>query len=281
MTKKRERRKQFMMGRNKRGLTFAAGLLLVGLMVMGTMAMATAGKPAPKECNDGIDNDGDGDIDLADAGCDNKRDNDETNCGDGVCEGGETSGTCPADCGTPDSCSDTDGSNIWTLGTTSGYYNQTPYSDDDYCSDGSNVVENICVGDYTDTTLQNCGTDGYGGPYCVGDSVYRDYIDHFCGSGACGNSSEAEWVENCTIGCTAGVCDTPPDSCNETDGGFDPYVQGTTSGHSSGDPYTFVDYCVDSDVLNEYYCDWTDPISDNRSCSNFFNATGCASGACY
>ena len=52
-----------------------------------------------KECNDGIDNDGDGLIDFpADYGCTNNRDNDETNCGDNVCEGGETCASCRSDC---------------------------------------------------------------------------------------------------------------------------------------------------------------------------------------
>src|SRR3989338_5069154 len=41
------------------------------------------------ECNDNIDNDGDGKIDLSDAGCIDKYDDDETNCGDTKCEGGE------------------------------------------------------------------------------------------------------------------------------------------------------------------------------------------------
>jgi len=52
------------------------------------------------ECDDGIDNDGDGAVDLSDAGCSSSTDNDETNCGDGVCEGFETQSSCPADCGT-------------------------------------------------------------------------------------------------------------------------------------------------------------------------------------
>ena len=52
------------------------------------------------ECNDEIDNDGDGDIDYpGDVGCTGYLDNDETNCGDGVCEGGENFVTCGADCG--------------------------------------------------------------------------------------------------------------------------------------------------------------------------------------
>ncbi|HUW43546.1 MAG TPA: hypothetical protein VMV95_01115, partial [Bacillota bacterium] len=57
------------------------------------------------ECDDETDNDGDGSIDLNDAGCDNALDEDETNCGDGVCEGGENIGSCPSDCSeSPDSC---------------------------------------------------------------------------------------------------------------------------------------------------------------------------------
>lgn len=46
------------------------------------------GKPLPTECNDGIDNDGDTYIDLADPGCRNKQDKSELNpkieCDDGV-----------------------------------------------------------------------------------------------------------------------------------------------------------------------------------------------------
>jgi hypothetical protein len=50
------------------------------------------------ECNDGLDNDGDGDRDYGkDGGCSSKDDDDETNCGDLVCEGPETCLTC-GDC---------------------------------------------------------------------------------------------------------------------------------------------------------------------------------------
>lgn len=55
-------------------------------------------KPPP-ECNDLTDNDNDGKIDLADSGCSDSKDEDETNCGDLKCEGGETCSICIADCG--------------------------------------------------------------------------------------------------------------------------------------------------------------------------------------
>jgi glutamine amidotransferase-like uncharacterized protein len=57
------------------------------------------------ECDDGIDNDGDGHIDMADSGCSSLTGNDETNCGDGICEGGENWQTCSSDCAAPQ-CSD-------------------------------------------------------------------------------------------------------------------------------------------------------------------------------
>jgi len=51
------------------------------------------------ECNDNIDNDGDGQTDLSDSGCSSATDDDETDCGDGICEGGELCNVCVPDCG--------------------------------------------------------------------------------------------------------------------------------------------------------------------------------------
>ncbi len=93
------------------------------------------------ECNDKKDNDLDGKIDMRDAGCSSRYDNDETNCGDRKCEGGETCTSCVSDCGScpttttiPNTCSDTDGG--WSVnvkGTVSGNYNGQPYSYTDFC----------------------------------------------------------------------------------------------------------------------------------------------------
>ncbi|MBN2101975.1 MAG: hypothetical protein JW716_03840 [Candidatus Aenigmarchaeota archaeon] len=186
---------------NKKGSLALAGIIAVVLILaVGLFALAPATNAAKPECSDKIDNDGDGNVDYpADAGCTSKQDNDESNCGDGVCEGGETCATCVADCGPCDSCSDTDGGiTITTFGTTSGYYGGSSYSNDDYCVDSGNVMEYYCSGDYEQSSQQSCGTDGYGGLYCAaGDEVYKDYTDYFCASGKCDSDVTPVFQEDC------------------------------------------------------------------------------------
>jgi hypothetical protein len=150
-------------------LVFMA-FLAAGLVIAGPGGKGGGGK-AKKECNDRIDNDGDGAIDLADAGCDNKRDKDETNCGDGVCEGGETSATCPADCGVADSCNDTDGGiNRFLQGTVSGYQGGSPYSETDSCLNGTSVLrEWFCLDDaplYNDADCTQLNATGCSSGAC-------------------------------------------------------------------------------------------------------------------
>lgn len=66
--------------------------------------------PVTPQCSDGVDNDGDGNIDFGDdPGCESAEDNDESNCPDGVCEGSETCATCADDCGACPACTDGDG----------------------------------------------------------------------------------------------------------------------------------------------------------------------------
>jgi hypothetical protein len=98
------------------------------------------------ECDDSYDNDGDNYVDYNDAGCSGPTDDDETNCGDEVCEGGETVVSCPEDCAT-NSCEDTDGGfDPFVSGTVSGYTGGAPYSYDDACN-GTKVFEWYCMGD--------------------------------------------------------------------------------------------------------------------------------------
>ena len=111
------------------------------------------------ECDDGKDNDSDTLVDTRDTGCSSPTDTDETNCGDNTCEGGETSQTCPADCGNPDSCSDSDGGFVTSLqGVVLGYQNNIPYSHIDSCLGTNNtfVEEWSCNGTQAYSALYNC-----------------------------------------------------------------------------------------------------------------------------
>jgi hypothetical protein len=85
------------------------GLLLALTLWSGSAVWAATANfqveiiPGP-ECYDGLDNDGDGEIDHPDDdGCDSPADDDETDpgpvCGDAVCASGESCASCPADCG--------------------------------------------------------------------------------------------------------------------------------------------------------------------------------------
>jgi hypothetical protein len=232
------------------------------------------------QCDDGIDNDGDGAIDYHDGGCSGPTDNDETNCGDGVCEGGETNLNCHPDCGYPNSCSDTDGGNVITVyGTTSGYFSNSSYSHNDYCVDTSNVNEYYCSGVYEQSSQQSCGTDYYGSSYCNGSSVYHNYYDYYCSSGACSSTVNPELVETCISPevCSSGQC-IIPNSCSDTDGGYVPQTQGTTSGYLSEVYYSHTDYCQDNATLKEYYCSSSLEYNNLYWCSG--NYTSCSSGKC-
>jgi hypothetical protein len=82
---------------------------IIDTATISSSAPGGNGNGGTPECDDGTDNDGDGNIDLNDAGCTGSSDDDETNCGDGICEGGEDVASCSSDCSgvTPPSCNGT------------------------------------------------------------------------------------------------------------------------------------------------------------------------------
>ncbi|MBR9693173.1 hypothetical protein GOV07_04575 [Candidatus Woesearchaeota archaeon] len=299
-------------------------LFVVTLLVVSLVVAARGGKAprAVKECRDGIDNDGDGNTDYpADSGCSSKNDIDETDCGDGVCEGGETVGSCPADCSPPDSCSDTDGGNyVWTFGTTSGYYNGNQYSNDDYCVDASNVNEYYCNGNYETSTQTSCGTDA-SYDYCIGNVIWRNSTDFSCSGGACDASYSNVEIEDCDESdgyganyCSAGdvyrdyfdySCNSATCEYTQTPNLVQDCIWGCTVGACDQPP---ADSCTSTDGSNPYVFggqygyfnaslyNVSDVCNDAFVLTEYYcsgdyldsfthnctwNATGCSNGACY
>lgn len=231
-----------------------------------------------KECKDRIDNDHDGKIDLADAGCANSVDLDESNCGDGVCEGGENYVNCLIDCGYPDSCNDSDnGLNFIVAGAILGYLNNQFYSIGDYCIDSSNLNEYYCSGNYGSSQQQNCGNDYYGANYCSNGSVYRSFNDYFCASGKCDSSVSSQLVEECNFGCINGTCNPIPNSCTDSDGN-NWLTQGTVNGTYLENPYSYIDFCATENNLVEFYCYNTLALNFTFDCA--INYTSCSNGRC-
>jgi hypothetical protein len=163
---------------NKKGKIAIFAVFIIVVLLLVSVAIGAPGgnrsKPV-RECDDGIDNDGDTYIDWPnDPGCRNKNDDDESNCGDGVCEGEETPENCPEDCMIPDSCSDTDGGfDIFLQGTVSGYNLGNLYEHTDYCLNTTFLVEYYCFGDQYSYVHNNCDDTGNYTMQCItGECVY-------------------------------------------------------------------------------------------------------------
>lgn len=197
--------------------TISAFLLVVALTAIMVLA-------APKQCNDGIDNDGDGAVDTADAGCRNPGDNDESNCGDNVCEGGETAASCPADCQVcgndmtegSETCDGTDlnGQTCESLGydggslgcavgcggyDTSGCYNNA-------CADADGGV-NASVASFVNGTFEGTPYTNY--DVCVDDSSVTEYF--------CSGDQQDSTVVSCGNDTSVDVCHNDDVYTNTTD----------------------------------------------------------------
>jgi hypothetical protein len=138
------------------------------------------------ECDDGSDNDGDSYVNTNDAGCLSASDDDETNCGDNVAEGGETCDGadlvnqtcvtrgfdggllgCNSGCDGFDTstcwintCSDTDsGFNVNVFGTVSGEFEGSPYATGDSCvGNATTLTENYCSSGLAFDAFFECNT---------------------------------------------------------------------------------------------------------------------------
>lgn len=155
-----------------------AKIASISALVLAMLVLAMAVLAAPKQCRDGIDNDGDGAVDYpADFSCSSAQDNDETNpkaqCQDGIDNDGDghTDYLGDSKCvnrqdnneSPKDSCADTDGGIVLgTVGTVSGDDEGFSYSYTDVCLDATTLLERYCgtlAQDYSPlNSTQNCST---------------------------------------------------------------------------------------------------------------------------
>ncbi|MBU0907035.1 MAG: M64 family metallopeptidase [Nanoarchaeota archaeon] len=96
---------------------------------------------------------------------------------------------------------------------------------------------------------------------CVCDSGRGCSIDFDCFTG-----------EVCNDGCCVRMF------CQDTDSGRDPLVYGSTFGYiQSEEPENYFDYCIENNLLKEFYCDRNKIVSENVNCEQgtCINGAGC------
>ena len=96
------------------------------------------------------------------------------------------------------------------------------------------------------------------------------------------NLGNVSATQTLTVTAVAGTpTPAPGPGCNDSDGGFDPYISGTTTGTDTyNNTYTGTDVCVDSYNLLEYTCGTDLTINGGLLENTYFCPTGCLNGAC-
>ena len=271
--------------------------IVIGILIILSIYPVITGeaKGGPKvECSDHLDNDKDGFCDfpyrrafcsdgstLGDVGCVSKDDNDETNCGDGVCEGGETSSNCPQDCPLPQTqCNDLSDNDNDTL---------IDYPNDPGCSSNSDDTETssalVCDNGIDETNDRDTLADFRlinGDPGCI-SATDSSEVDGQCDDFS-DNDGDSYPDYNLDSKCvsTNDNDESPRDFCSDNDGGINPLLKGTVSGEDNSVPFSNTDFCISSILLREYYCGGRssdyDPLAQDMNCTG--NTTSCSNGAC-
>ena len=282
---------------------------------MGCTSYSDLSELGITECDDGTDNDNDTYIDLNDAGCTNPSDNDETNCGDWVCEGGENSSNCPYDCGAqavpeitiiPQSLDfgdvevgsykeDTitirnDGNadlEVTNLTTTNPRFTvispptpfTVPYQDnideENVTIRFSPIIAGIQTGNLEIESNDPDEPTALAGLTGKGITQCSDGIDN-------DGDEHTDYLGDSKCTAYNDNDESPKDSCSDTDGGFAIGLQGTVSGDDESTPYSYTDFCLNTTIVNEYGCggpslDYA-PLSYPMACTG--NTTSCINGAC-
>ncbi|MHA2101222.1 MAG: hypothetical protein ACW99A_21365 [Candidatus Kariarchaeaceae archaeon] len=239
---------------NKTILFLAIVLISVLLVTTVVMAKNGRGKPAPTECNDEIDNDGDTYTDWRlDPGCINKHDNSELNpnieCDDGIDNDNDTYIDYPDDseCDSPLDDSEASVTTECNDEINNDFDGLIDYPNDPGCTSELDTSE-------LGTVECDDGTDN-------DNDTYIDYpADADCDS-ALDND------------------ETSSDNCSDTDGGLVYDVFGLTYGEQGGEPFNYTDTCFNSTWVDEKYCFQNQPNYDLYDCT-IGNWTSCSNGVC-
>lgn len=238
-------------------------------------------------------------------------------CGDAFCNLNENSTTCPEDCSTNVTCTDSDeGLDYSVKGSASGMRRSGVFENNtDKCVDNITLLEWYCIDGLLDgfwyecpsgcaggacTSIINC-TDSDGGKnyYTYGKIEYvnnpagilaeydvcdGEYLTERICVDATDNSKNFVKYK-CPNGCEDGVCISII-NCTDTDGGKDYYVRGITSGiyaHNKG-PIVINDYCLCGEDIEPYECkkilEWYCDVDGYVNSTESICPYGCQEGVC-
>jgi len=247
-------------------------ILIVALVVALTWVVASITDKAVTnyQCNDKIDNDGDGRCDFGmgakcndgsiprDSGCLSKQDNSEATCVSG-------SSTC---------------------GVGACQRSSTCVSDQVSCTPGNPSVETCnnldddCDGNTDESLNQQCGVSNIGA--CK-------FGTQTCSAGAWGScvgsinpvNETCDGLDNdCDGSIDEGITCSNPDSCADSDGGLVYNIAGNTSGYKNNAYYVQIDFCAGNTTLIENYCTGVNAYNTTKDCLG--NGTSfCNTGRCW
>ncbi len=275
---------------NKRGRIVMTALV-IGL-IFGALIFIYNVEAAPKKCNNGIDDDGDGLIDYpSDPGCSSNGDNNER--GTIECDNGLDS-SLDADI-LADYPNDIGCTSAFDTSEINGVCDD--FVDSNLDADSlTNYPSDLGCSTYNDQSEINGACDDninndYDGlidypqdPGCISFSDQNELGTAQCDNGI-DDDSDTKIDYPVDLGCSSAIDNSElnqqPNSCADSDGGIVSTIQGTTSGYVNGFPYSHTDFCLNTALVYEYYCSGTIELSANVTCMTGGNLTGtCSNGAC-
>lgn len=138
---------------------------------------------------------------------------------------------------------------------------------DSGCSSSSDNSEASCISNSTTCGVGACQRSST----CVNDAVQ-------CTPGT-PTTEVCDGIDNnCNGSVDENVCGNP-DSCSDTDGGYNQNTQGTVSGYLNNAFYSNTDFCLNSTAVNEYTCSGTHAFNFGITCVTT-NTNICSNGAC-